>query len=242
MRHNRIGIPNEIKSTDGRELLGSKTIWEKNDGDLNLTSYVVSTSKGMKNVLVLSTVRPIQGVTKDDGKKKPAIIKLYDFTKIGTDNVDQRMGTYSCKSKSCKWTLVGMTYILDTIRVNSQTVHALHNNKKTQDIDSFNFGWSLAEELVMPHVRRRSRMGLSKMTLMKVSIVLAADGRQEPAARAPAANPAQRKRCSTCLAALSGVGHKINKNKLPKNLSRCSMCQNGVCSEHMVVRCHNCIP
>ena len=39
--------------------------------------------------MVLSTMRPLQGVTIDDGKKKPAIIKFYDFTKGGTDIVDQ---------------------------------------------------------------------------------------------------------------------------------------------------------
>ena len=35
---------------------------------------------------VLSTVQPLLGVTKDDGKQKPVII--YDFTKLGTDIVD----------------------------------------------------------------------------------------------------------------------------------------------------------
>ena len=50
-----------------------------------LHSYVVRTkSKGDKNVLVLGTFDPILGVTKDN-KKKPAIIKFYDFTKGGTD-------------------------------------------------------------------------------------------------------------------------------------------------------------
>ena len=29
-------------------------------------------------------------VTKDDGKEKPALYKLYDFTKGGTDIVDQK--------------------------------------------------------------------------------------------------------------------------------------------------------
>ena len=46
------------------------------------------------------------GVTKDDGKKKPAIYKLYDFTKGDTDVVDQRMGMYTCEFMSPKWTMV----------------------------------------------------------------------------------------------------------------------------------------
>ena len=52
----------------------------------------------MKNVLMLSTVQPLKGVTKYDGKKKPAIYKLYDFTKAGTDVVDQMMGSYTTKT------------------------------------------------------------------------------------------------------------------------------------------------
>ena len=52
-----------------------------------LHSYVFPTnSSGQRNVLFLSTVELIFGVTIDDGKKKPAICKLvYDFTKAGTD-------------------------------------------------------------------------------------------------------------------------------------------------------------
>lgn len=44
----------------------------------------MKTSKAKKTIL---------GVTKDDGKNKPAVFKLFDFAKGGTDIVDQRMGT-----------------------------------------------------------------------------------------------------------------------------------------------------
>ena len=70
---------------------------------LNVTSYVVKTkSSGKSNVLVLSTRNPILGLTKDDGKSKPAIIKFYDFTKGGTDIVDQIMEKNTVKPKSSK--------------------------------------------------------------------------------------------------------------------------------------------
>ena len=35
----------------------------------------------MKNVVVLSTFRPLHGKTIDDGKEKSQIIKFYNFTK-----------------------------------------------------------------------------------------------------------------------------------------------------------------
>ena len=48
----------------------------------------MKTKSGKKNVLLFSTMRPIIGVTKDDGKQKPGLYKLYDFTKGGTDECD----------------------------------------------------------------------------------------------------------------------------------------------------------
>ena len=104
MQQNRVGIPEDLKKTNDRELLSTRQLWEKTKSDLVLTSYVVSSSKGKKNVLVLSTTKPLQGVTRDDGCRKPAVIKLYDFTKGGTDNVDQRIAMYSTRTKSAKWT------------------------------------------------------------------------------------------------------------------------------------------
>ena len=75
-----------------REPLLIKRYWEEN-GPLSLSSYVVKTSQGKKKyVLLLSTLEPILSVTSDDNKVKPAFYKLYDFTKGGTDIIDQRMG------------------------------------------------------------------------------------------------------------------------------------------------------
>ena len=58
----------------------------------SLTSHVVkSKSKGKKNVMILSTKEIILAVTTDDGNTKPAIFKFYNFSKGGTDIVDQRL-------------------------------------------------------------------------------------------------------------------------------------------------------
>ena len=51
--------------------------WDKDNTTLNVTSYAVNAkSSGKRKVLVLSTLNPILGLTKDDGKSKPAIIGL----------------------------------------------------------------------------------------------------------------------------------------------------------------------
>ena len=82
-----MGIPPEMLDIKDRDLLSYELYW-RDDGKCNLSSYVVKTSKGKRNVMVLSTVEPLLGVTKEE-KKKPAIMKFYDFTK-GTDIIDKK--------------------------------------------------------------------------------------------------------------------------------------------------------
>jgi len=85
----RKGIPPEVKSVTEREELSYEVYWNKQNREMTLHSYVAKTkSKGKRNVLLLSTVSPIFGTTKDDGVKKPALYTLCDFTKGGTDVMD----------------------------------------------------------------------------------------------------------------------------------------------------------
>lgn len=71
LQTNRIGIPDKLKSTKDREDLSSTIYWEKEKKDMVMCTYTVKTkSSGWKNVLMLSTMRPLFGVTQDDGKKK----------------------------------------------------------------------------------------------------------------------------------------------------------------------------
>ena len=99
-------------------------------GALTMASYVVNTkSSGKPNVLVLATANTILGVTKYDGKSKPAIIKFYDYTKRDTDIVDQKMGKHSVKPKSSKWTVCAFSYILDITRVNAAMLSRLNDSK-----------------------------------------------------------------------------------------------------------------
>ena len=90
MQLNRKGILDKLKETKNRELLSSEIYWDQNSL-LSISSYVVKTSKGKKNMILLSSTPPILGITKDDGKSKLVIHKVYDFTKGGTDIIDQRM-------------------------------------------------------------------------------------------------------------------------------------------------------
>jgi hypothetical protein len=40
---------------------------------------------GTKNVMVITSKSPVMGVTRDDGKSKPAVFKVYDYGLLGTN-------------------------------------------------------------------------------------------------------------------------------------------------------------
>ena len=101
LKLNRKDIPNEIKDTSLREPLSTAIYWQDN-GPLVLSSYVVKSASGKKSVVLLSTVSPTFGTTRDDKNCKPGLYKLYDFTKGGTDILDQSMGFHTWQTKVSK--------------------------------------------------------------------------------------------------------------------------------------------
>ena len=116
-------IPIAVKSVSNRQHQSYKGYWNEDDLRVTLHSYAVRTnSSGLKNVLIMSSLAEFPGVTKYDGHNKPAVYKFYDFTKGGTDIADQRMSYYTTNTKSRRWTLPMFSYVLDTARINAQTV------------------------------------------------------------------------------------------------------------------------
>ena len=114
---------------------------------------------------------PLLPTTKDDNKSKLAIYKLYDFSKGGTDIIDQRMGFYSCKSESKRWTMSAFSYVLDTCRVNASTLYAMNNDLQPRNIKFVEFGFELAMSLIRPHIKQRSLIGINSFVVRKIEIV-----------------------------------------------------------------------
>ena len=80
MMLDRIGLPNEIKTMEGREEKSTKYLYQK-DGDALLASNV-DKKVWEKNIVVLSTMHSSVRVTKDE-RKKPHVHTIYDHTKVG---------------------------------------------------------------------------------------------------------------------------------------------------------------
>ena len=93
----------KVFDTKNREVLSKTCHFEKDQKDLCLSSYTFQTkSKGKKNVVILSTTRPMYGCTKDGNKSKPQVFKFYDFTKGGTDIFDQMNDYFTTSAKSLR--------------------------------------------------------------------------------------------------------------------------------------------
>ena len=182
-------------------------------------------------------MEPILGVTKDDQKFKLQMYKLYDFTKGGTDVIDQKMGTYTTKSKSRKWSRVAFFYLLDTIRVNSSTLIELNKNHDQKLANSFNFAYELATQLVKPHILRRPRNGLSSEVVKKITsfageqfVEMSENIEHSKFRETPT-------RCRQCIINCHGEDQKINKNKIKNIKTACRSCSDAFCNEHLVFIC-----
>jgi hypothetical protein len=260
IKSNRKGLPPTITSCTDRAHTSYKYVYNCAEKKMSLHSYVVKTkSKGKKNVLVLSTIPPIMGITKDD-KKKPAIIKFYDFTKGGTDVMDQRIGYGTTNSKSDRWTATAFKYILDTARVNAQTVWSLTNKFDPLKTNSFDFGIALAESLIMPHIAQRNTTHFSAALKMKIKCVLGTTATADNNAATADNNAAteenvtatfskrseSRKRCYMCISDIKETAEtksakRIKVNRLNLNFSQCQFCGQAICGNHQATtKCKGC--
>ena len=246
MRNKRC-LPIEVKSLQDRENLSYKYYWNEEDNKISLHSYVVRTkSSGMKNVLALSTMPFLLATTKDDGKEKPALLKFYDFSKGGTDIVDQRIGMYTVNSKSRRWTMAAFAYILDTVRVNSQTMKAINSQTDPRKSNSFLFGWELVLALVTPHIitRKATTSTLQTSTVQKMKLILKTVDPVDPVIIiGPQLHPpstVKRKRCYLCVEQIKGVGYTQQRNKMTVYKAQCQKCSKNICTEHTVTLCANC--
>lgn len=113
-------------------------------------------------------------------KKKPAIlIKFYDFTKGGTDIINQRVGKYTTVYKCFLALEHGCIFLHSShgciflhsrhYKVNAQTMHSMNNNKNPRLTDSIVFGWQRAIGLLSNHIvsRKASNPTLQRSVFIK---------------------------------------------------------------------------
>ena len=138
------------------------------------------------------------------------------FTKGGTDIIDQRMGFYSTKTKSRRWTMTGFSYVLDMARVNASTIFAMNKGvDPPTKLDSFNFLDKLVHQIVEPYVRERNRNGLQWLVINKMQIYLG-EKFEKDKRRTPQNENGER--CYLCLEKIKEVGMKKAKSLHSRSL------------------------
>ena len=88
------------------------------------------------------------------------------------DIVDQLNYYYTTRSKSCRWVMVALSYMLDTARDNGKIVWCLKNYSDISSTSSYNFSWNFAKALAVPYAQRRSLNGLVSSMQLKIKMFL----------------------------------------------------------------------
>ena len=165
--------------------------------------------------------------------------------------------------------MVVLAYLLDTARVNAQTIWSLVTNKNPRGTNSLQFGYDIALALILPQIENRPLIGLQGPVQRKMSFMLkrpvgkfGAVALQPPpaaggaaavvAGAAAAARNAVRsmtsfarygekeKRCHFCYIGLPSEGHKIEKNSITKIKTLCGSCGQPCCKKHYTIICSEC--
>ena len=236
----RHGLPHELFDVKGREKFSVTSHYEERD--MCITSYTVTTkSKGKKGCLILSSMRPMDACTNNDDKFKPQIFKFYDFTKGGTDTVDQMNDFFTTRAKSNRWAMVVLYYMLNTTRVNSKTLQCMKSKIDICKHKTFDFTWQLANELCTRQVSRRSTNGFSKMLQLKIQMFLdTALGAPIPKSRIERRYDPNGTR-GKCLIHLQNCQSKSQKDKAPQSKEQCQSCGESICRDHSMRLCYHCL-
>ena len=166
--------------------------------------------------------------TKDDKKNKPTIYKFYDFTKGGTDIVDQMNDFYTSRAKTSRWSVLSFYYMLNTIRVNPKTLWCIKHKKCFIKISTFDIAFELANALVMPFIEQRNLNGLGKPLLKKINYFLNKEEHIQKASKERKfPRSGNRQRCRICL---NGCKTKAEKDRLKKQQQPCESWGESTCN------------
>ena len=152
--------------------------------------------------------------------------------------------------KSRKWTMNVLNYLLDTARVNSQSVYCKVKNENVRTSNSYRFAMDLAKALIVPHILRREKnpKGIQSPTLHKMALALGRDLNLPKKREAPIqidrfesfVEKEHAKRCYMCVNALPSVGYSKLHSGISKVQTQCGTCGKAVCKKHMINCCQSC--
>ena len=211
MRHDRKGIPKEVKVIGNREEKLVLYVYHK-EKNIMLASYIDKKKSGKKNVIVLSRMHDSVKVTNDQ-RKKPKIHSMYNHMKGGADVVDLLSTSHSTRIKSKRWPTNAFAFIFDTCRPNAKTI--LQDNDKP--LSNFEFTYAIGKGLVLPAIPQRyaNSNGLQIAVVNKMRRVLGIKEAMHHAVDIPTKSG----RCFKCIEAIMDSPNYIReRNRLNNKL------------------------
>ena len=229
MRHDRKGIPKEVKATGNREEKSVLYVYHK-EKNIMLASYIDKKKSGKKNVIVLSTMHDSVKVTNNQ-RKKSQIHSMYDHTKGGIDVVDLLSISHSTRIKSMIWPINAFAFILDTCRTNATRI-VLQDNSKP--LSNFEFTYAIGKGLILPAIQQRyaNSNGLQIAVVNKMCRVLGIKEAMHHAVDIPTKSG----RCFKCIEAIMGSPNYVRERNRSNNKlkTKCFQCNKYICKLHQV--------
>lgn len=226
IRSNKPHIPDSMKANSTRQVQSS--LFGFSD-QLTLVSYV---PKEKQAVLVLSTMHHYDLV--DGDTQKPDIILYYNSAKSGVDNLDHLATMYTSRRKVNRWPVALFGNVVDVGAVAAFIVWLgnfpqwkISEGKRRRRL----FLSELANQLVMPHMRRRALTPTLQAPIRNAMKMVGVDLPLPVQQAQGHTSAAKRKRCHLCP---RGFDKKVRLT--------CDRCKHPVCSAHSVqqVLCDEC--
>lgn len=243
MKHNKTCIPKEMLKNNSREPLSTLFGFNKN---ATICSYV---PKKNKSVILLSTLHQTKEIS-NDLQKKPEIIKFYNRTKGGVDNMDKMAAAFSVKRKTLRWPVAFFYNIIDVSGVAAFILYKSNNPQFGKKTDARRtFLKQLGIQLAMPMIIERSKTPTiyrNFSTKMAIEAMLGCPiVSSSLEGNSTVDNPITSMRdasgrlkivgnCYKCLVALEKRTRKTRK--------QCSVCNRPICSPHTITisQCIDC--
>ena len=166
---------------------------------------------------------------------------MCDFTKVGTDIIDQTIGFYTCKPKSRKCTITVFSYVIDIARVNWSTTFAFQKKYDPCKQDAFEYCYILWYQLVKPFIPSRSLNGLTTLVRPKIELVIGKKQWEVKGETVGLPTSEDKVRCHICISNLAGVGHKLKKNQMYRVKTLRRICKKHPCKDHLIATCKICL-
>ena len=230
MRHDRKGIPKELKIMKNRDERPVLYVhhWEK---IIMLVSHTDKKKSGNRNIIDLTTLHDTVKVS-NNKRSKPQVLIKYNHTKGGIDIVDLLSTDHTIRIKWKRWLLDAFSFILDMVKTNSKTM--LSDNKFK--LSNFDFTSALGKALVLPNIQNRyqNENRIQLPILQKIKRVLGIkETNRRPQTEAPATLFG---RCHVCFQEIVGTSQykKMQQKMNNKIKSKCAHCSSFICKKHVV--------